>query len=193
MVATRTQFLVRHQVANLVNGVETTIDIPRPQTTPAEPGYAETVDHVTRLPAIREYEAGHVIIELPGTHIAADVFMRKIEIHKLLPTAQKGVAGPGNALFPSGAAVDSSFVRDVYDAAGGNLLATNEDALVEILGGEMLNPTGPDRSYPGLTLRAGEFVRLVVFNGSGADIDAGDRVYSAAYKLGLNQGDTGKP
>ena len=203
MTVTRTQYLVSHQVANAVNGVETTIDIPRPVTTPKEVAYAEGTDHVVREPAIREFEAGHVIIELPATYDIADAFLRKVEIHQILPAVQKGLSGPSSSfafpagapgpIFPNGSPAQTGFVRDVFDADGGNLTALDEDAVTEILGGEMSDASGTTRTYPGLTLRAGEFVRLVIFNNSGADLDTGDRTFRAAYKLGLNQSDTGKP
>lgn len=206
MTVTRTQFLVRHEVANAPNGVETTVDIPRPETTPKETAYAEGTDHVIREPAIREFEAGHVIIEHPSTWDIATLYLRKVEIHQILPAAQKGLSGPSSdfafpagapgPIFPSGAPAQTGFVRTVYDAGGLNTTPMNDDSVTEILGGNMLDPAvagAPQRSYPGVTLRAGEFVRLVVFNGSGGDLDSGARTFSAAYKLGLNQSDTGKP
>jgi hypothetical protein len=178
------------QVANLVNGVVQAVDIPRPQTTPAEPAYAENTDHVTKLPAIREFEAGNVHIELPTLFVAADVFLRRVEIRKLLPTAQKAVPGAADALYPTGAATDSEFVRDAYNSGGLNELATDGDEVLELLGGEL--GAVSSKTFPALTLRAGEFVRLTLFNNSGADIDTGDRVIRAMYKMGLNEVDTGR-
>lgn len=206
MTVTRTQFLVNHNVPVLTSAVEQAIDIPRPVTAPKEVAYAEGTDHVVRPPAIREFEAGHVIVEPAPAHTVADVFLRRVEIHQLLPTPQKGLAGPSSAfphppgaaapIFPNGAPATTSFVRTVFDAAGANTLLLSDPAVSEILGGTMFDPAvlnSPQRTHPGVTLRAGEFVRLVLFNNTGGDIDAGDRNYHAAYKLGLNQSDTGKP
>ncbi|HUW16292.1 MAG TPA: hypothetical protein VMW94_04380 [Actinomycetes bacterium] len=205
MTVTRTQFLANHEVASLANAVEQAIDIPRPQTVPQQAAYAEGSDHVVREPALREFEAGHVIIQAAPDHAVANVFLRKIEIHQLLPAAQKGLGGPSSTftfptggtgpLFPSGAPATTSFVRTMFDAGGLNGTLLSDDSVKEILGGNMLDPTTglPSRSYPGVTLRAGEFVRLTLFNNTGAAIVAGDRTYHAAYKLGQNQSDTGKP
>ena len=206
MTVTRTQYSTNLVVATLTDAVEQNIDIPRPQTTPQEVAYAEGTDHVVRPPAIREYEAGHVIIEVAPAHAVANVFLRKIEIHQILPAAQKGLSGPSSdftfppgataPMFPNGAPAQTGFVRDVFDAGGGNDMLLSDPAVSEVLGGTMFDPAilnSPQRTHPGVTLRAGEFVRLVVFNNTGGDIVAGDRAYHAAYKLGLNQSDTGKP
>ena len=198
MTVTRTQGIERIS-ATAVNAAFTAFDIPRPQTTPQEVAYAENTDHVVREPALREFESGHCVIDLGTNLVAANVFLDKVEIFKLLPVAQKGLSSlsgsglnspPGGSppLFPSGAPSDETFVRTLVDRAEANDLATNEDAVAAFLGQTAGNDTV--RSYPGLTLRSGEFVRVTLGNTSGGDLT--DTI-TATYKLGLSQSDTGKP
>jgi hypothetical protein len=198
MTVTRTQGIERIS-ATAVNAAFTTFDIPRPQTTPAAVAYAENTDHVIKEPALREFESGHCVVELGAILTAANVWLDKVEIVKLLPTAQKGLSslsssglnsppGANPPLFPSGAPSDETLVRVLVDRANANDLATNEDAVLGFLGSPDFSNTV--RSYPGITLRSGEFVRVTLGNTSGGDLT--DTI-TATYKLGLNQSDTGKP
>lgn len=198
MTVLRTQGIERTSVT-AVNGAFTTFDLPRPETTPKEPAYAENSDHVVAPVQLREYEAGHCVVELGTTLVASNVFLDKLEIVKLLPTPQKGLSGlsstginspPGaeEPLFPSGAAADAELVRVLLDRQQANDLATNEDLVTKFLGGTDGSDTV--RSYPGITLRSGEFVRITLGNTSGGNLT--DTV-TGTYKFGLNQQDTGKP
>lgn len=187
MTVTRTQGIERTS-ATAVNAAFTSFDVARPQTVPAEVAFAENTDHVVREPAIREFESGHVVIELGALLVAADVWLDKVEIRKLLPTPQKGVSGPAGALFPTGAPTDETVVRTLVDRANANDLATNETMVGKFLGQTVAPNTV--RTYPGITLRSGEFVRITLGNTSGGDLT--DDI-TATYKLGLNQSDTGKP
>jgi len=175
--------------ATLPDATTTTIDMPRPESSPAVPAYAEGSDHVV-LPAVtREMEGGHCVIDLPSTFVAATVFLRRASIRKLLPTPQKGVAGPSDAYYPTGAPTDTEFVRDLVNTNGANTLPTDADAVRDFLGN--LRANAAVRSFPGITLMAGEYVRLELYNGSGAPIGPG--TINVVYKLGLNQKETGKP
>jgi len=167
----------------------TGIDIPRPTSKPAEPAYAEGTDHVVRETFLREEEAGHVVIDLPSVFIAANVFLSKLQIKKLLPAAQKGLQDPSSAFFPTGAPTDATLVRTLFDDAGAMSLPTNADAVRDLLGN--LRSGATVRSFPGITLRAGEFVHMELYNNSGGPL--GPATINAVYKLGLNQADTGKP
>lgn len=191
-IVNRAQF-TKTVTVSFPNVTATTFDVPRPQTTPAEPAYAEGVDHVTKLPSIEEDYAGEVVVRLPGTLQLATVFMRTVEIRKLLPTAQKGVAGPADALFPSGASTDSEHVRFAVqeavntvamDAGAGPLMLGDGDPTNLAAGGLM-------RSYPGITLRAGEFTRITLYNNSGGALN--DQLISAYYTMGQHQSDVGRP
>ena len=197
MTVTRTQGIERTS-ATAVNLAFTAFDVPRPQTTPAEVAYAENTDHVIKEPAVREFESGHCVIELGALLVAANVWLDKVEIVKLLPTAQKGLSslsssglnsppGANPPLFPSGAPSDETLVRVLVDRNQANDLATNETMVGKFLGQTVTPDTV--RSYPGITLRSGEFVRITLGNTSGGDLTD---VITATYKLGLNQGDTGK-
>lgn len=187
MTVLRTQGIERIS-ATAVNAAFTAIDVPRPETSPKEPAYAENSDHVTAPVQLREYEAGHCVVELGAALVAANCFLDKVEIVKLLPEAQKGITGPSGALFPSGAPSDETLVRTLLDRQGANDLATNDPAIGKFLG----QTVAPDtvRTYPGITLRSGEFLRLTFGNTSGGDLTD---VITATYKFGLNQADTGKP
>jgi hypothetical protein len=187
MTVLRTQGIERLSVT-AINAAFTTFDVPRPETTPKEPAYAENSDHVVAPVALREYEGGHCVVELGTNLTAANVFLDKVEIVKLLPTPQKGVAGPGGALFPSGAPSDETLVRVLLDRGQANDLPTDAEAVLGFLG--QANFSNTVRSYPGITLRSGEFVRITLGNTSGGDLT--DAV-TATYKFGLNQRDTGKP
>ena len=187
MTVTRTQGIERIS-ATAVNAAFTAFDLPRPVTTPQEPAYAENSDHVVAEPSLREFEAGHCVISLGGLLTAADVFLDKVEIMKLLPIAQKGVSGPSSALFPSGAPSDETLVRTLVDRGEANDLSTDAEAVTGFLG--QANFSNTVRSYPGITLRSGEFVRLTLGNTSGGDLT--DDI-TTTYKLGLSQSDTGKP
>lgn len=198
MTVTRTQGIERVS-ATAVDAAFTAVDVPRPQSSPAQVAYAENTDHVVKEPALREFEAGHCVIELGANLVAANVFIDKLEIVKLLPTAQKGLSAlsgsglnspPGATppLFPSGAPADETLVRTLVDRGQANDLPTNDAAVGKFLG----QTVAPDtvRSYPGITLRAGEFVRITFGNTSGGDLTD---LITATYKLGLAQTDTAKP
>jgi hypothetical protein len=173
----------------LPDATTTTVDVPRPQESPQEPPYAEGTDHVVRPSFVREVEAGHVIIDLPAAFVAANVFLRRASIRKLLPVPQRGLATPATALFPTGAPTDQEFVRDLVNTGTSNDLPTDSDTVRDLFGN--FRAVASVRSFPGITLRAGEFVRLELRNASGGPL--GPAFINAIYKLGLNQGDTGKP
>lgn len=187
----QTQGIQQAVAVTLLNApaAPTPIDIPRPTTTPAQPAYAEGSDHVVAPTFLREEEGGHVVIDLPAVFVAANVFLSKVQIKKLLPTAQKGLQDPSSAFFPSGAPTDTTLVRTLFDDGGANSLPTNADAVRDLLGN--LRSGAAVRSFPGITLRAGEFVHIELYNNSGGTL--GPAAINAVYKLGLNQADTGKP
>lgn len=174
--------------ATLANAAETVVNVPRPQTSPAQPAYAEGSDHVIAPSFLREEEGGRVIIDLPTAFVAGTVFLRRVSIMKLLPTAQKGVAGPSDAYFPTGAPTDSTFVRDLVNTGTGNTLATNADTVRDLFGNLRATPASVP-SMPGITLEAGEFVRLTFFQSTGAPIGPG--TINAMYKMGRNQKEVG--
>lgn len=188
MAVTRTQG-VEQIIASFPDVTITSVDVPRPQTSPAEPAYAENTDHVIAPPALREMEAGHVQIAFASTLLAAGVFLDRVEVRKLLPAAQKGIAGPGDAFFPSGAPADETLVRTLVDRAGADDLLLSDDSVVDLFG--RTSGANTVRSYPGITLRSGEFLRLLISNQSGGALN--DQEITAKYNLGLNQQDTGKP
>jgi hypothetical protein len=175
------------------NVTETTFDVPRPETTPKEPAYAEGTDHVTKLPGTDEDYAGEVIVRLPSTLQLATVFLRSVEIRKLLPTAQKGIAGPGGALFPSGAAVDSEHVRHIMQETANKIDMATAPGTTLLGDADPTNVAagGLTRSYPGITLRAGEYVRCALYNNSGGALT--DQIISAYYTMGQHQTDVGRP
>lgn len=191
-IVNRAQF-TKTVTVSFPNVTATTFDVPRPETTPKEPAYAEGVDHVTKLPSIDEDYAGEVVIRLPGTLQLATVFLRTLEIRKILPTAQKGVAGPGDALFPTGAATDSEHVsfavqeaaNTIDMAAGAGPLMLGDGDPANLAAGGLM------RSYPGITIRAGEFARITLYNNSGGDLN--NQLISAYYTMGQHQSDVGRP
>ena len=188
--------MITQVTTTIANTVVTTVDIPRPMTTPAEVAYAEGTDHVTRPIFIREEEGGHVVIDLPAAFKTSAIYLRRMSIRKLLPTAQKGLVGASGALMPTGAPTDDTFVRDVFNSNGANTLATNDtNALNDLLGNPIVGAAGTApltyvRSFPGITLRSGEYVRMEFYTAGGA---VGPGTINAVYKMGLNQQDTGKP
>lgn len=186
----RTQGINQATAVTLVNAAITAVDIPRPTTTPAQPAYAEGSDHVVAPTFLREEEGGHCVIDLPTVFVAANVFLTLLSIKKLLPTPQKGLQDPSTAFFPSGAPTDTTLVRTLYSDPTGLLLPTNSDSLRDLLGNPRATPVAV-RSFPGLSLRAGEFVHMEFKNSSGGDL--GPANITAVYKLGLNQGDDAKP
>lgn len=180
--------------ATLADAAVTVVDIPRPQVTPAEVPYAEGTDHVVR-PAtnLRDSEGGQCVIRLPAAFVAANIFIRRVSIRRALPAAQKGLGynGPGQtagALFPSGASADQEFVRDVVNLTG-DTLATNSEAVKDLFGVPADSATV--RSFPGMTLMAGEYPRIEFYQATGAPIGPG--VITTNFKMGENQGDTGRP
>ena len=189
MTVLRTQGIERLSVT-AVNAAFTAFDLPRPETTPKQPAYAENSDHVIAPVHLREDEGGHCVIQLGALLTAANVWLDKVEIVKLLPTAQKGITGPSGALFPSGAPSDATLVYALMDRGGANDLSTDDPSSLDLLGMQRNSGVGESRSYPGITLRSGEFVRITLGNTSGGDLTD---VVTAVYKLGLNQSDTGKP
>ena len=191
-IVNRAQFL-ETITQSFPNVTATTFDVPRPQTTPAEPAYAEGVDHVTKLPSIDEDFAGEVVVKLPSTLALSTVFLRTLEVRKLLPAAQKGVVGPGDALFPSGAGVDSEHVRYLAQETG-NTIGMTAGAGPALLGAPDLTNLaagGLTRSYPGITIRAGEYVRITLYNNSGGALN--DQIIQANYNMGQHQSDVGRP
>jgi hypothetical protein len=183
----------RHQAvtsvtANFPNVTATTVDLPRPRTTPQESAYAEGTDHVTRAPAIDEFYAGEMIVHMPSTLVNANVFLRTLEVRKVLPIAQKGVTGPAGALFPTGAPTDSEHVKYIVNTTG-NEFPTNTDAVLDLFG--MLITNADSRSYPGITLRAGEYLRFTLYNNTGGALNS--QTIRGTYKLGLNQSEVGRP
>jgi len=175
--------------ATLANAAETVVSLPRPQTTPALPAYAEGSDHVILPTFIREEESGHCVIDLPASFVAATVFLRRASIMKLTPTPQKHVAGPADAYFPTGAPTNATFVRDLVNTNGADTMATNLDSVRDLLGN--LRSGAAVRSFPGITVEQGQYVQLTFFQSTGAPIGPG--TINVVYKLGLNQKDTGKP
>ena len=188
MTVTRTQGIERSLV-DFPDVTITTFDLPRPETTPKEAAYSETVDHVTRPPANREMEAGHCVVDFAASLKVASVFLDKVEVRKLLPIPQKGIAGPGDALYPTGAPTDESLVRVLLDRGAADDLLLSDDAADDFFGNAKDSQTA--RSFPGITLRAGEFLRISISNQSGGALNA--QAVTATYKLGLNQSDTGRP
>ena len=180
---------VQQVSVTLPDATLTAFNVPRPQTLPLEPAYAEGTDHTTRLPFLREEEGGHCVIDLPAAFNLATVFMRRLSVHRLLPTAQAGVADASSAFFPTGASTNNVFVYDLVNTGTSNTLALNMDAVRDLLGN--LRAGAAVRSFPGITLMAGEFVHMELFNASGGAL--GPLFVNATYKLGLNQADTGKP
>jgi len=177
--------------ASFPNTAATTFDIPRPQTTdPAPVPYAENADHVIAPPARDEYSAGHCTVELPATLKLANVYCRTIEIMKMLPPAQKAVASAETALFPTGAPTNIAHIRYIVNFDT-DVLPTASDAFLDLMGEPHAVVATSVRSFPGITLREGEFIRMTLYNNSGGALN--DQVITANYKLGLNQGDTGKP
>jgi hypothetical protein len=175
--------------ATLPDATTTTINMPRPQTSPTPPGYAEGSDHVTLPVFLREEESGHCVIDLPTAFVAANVYLRRASIYKLMPTPQKNVAGPSDAYWPTGAPTNAEFVRDLVNTGTANTLATNADAVRDLFGN--LRTGAAVRSFPGITLEQGQYVRLELYNASGGPL--GPATINVVYKLGLNQKDTGKP
>ena len=188
MTTTRTQSVQRVAV-DFPDATITAFDLPRPQTVPQENAYAETVDHVVRPPALREFEAGHVVVDFAATLAVADVFLDRVEVRKLLPTPQTGVSGPSGAFFPTGASTDESLVRTLIDRGEADDLLLSDLAVADFFG--QTKTPNTVRSYPGVTLRAGEFLRIYVSNQSGGALNG--QAITGTYKLGLNQKDTGKP
>ena len=180
MSVIRTQFL-RHTTATLINAAETVVDIFGPETA-SEPPYAENTDHVTRPRQVRENEAGVAQVGLPANFLAANVFLRKVEIwdKKSLP----GQRGLDPALFPSGATPGGSDrKRVVFDSEAADLIDLTDDGMLSILGGSPLD-ADPDKHTPLLTVGADEFIKLTFFNNSGGDI--GPEVIQTKFDLGLN-------
>lgn len=175
--------------ATLPDAVTTTIDLPRPITTPSVPAYAEGSDHVILPAFLREEESGHCVVDLPSVFVAANVFLRRASIYKLLPAAQKNVPGPADAYWPTGAPTNASFVRDLVNTGTANTIPANADAVRDLFGN--LRAGTAVRSFPGITLEQGQYVRLELNNASGLSI--GPAQINVVYKLGLNQKDTGKP
>ena len=195
MTVTRTQGIERTLVDfPIAPSTITTFDLPRPETSPKDPAYAENTDHVTKVPAIREMEGGHCVVDFAATLLLPTVFLQKVEVRKLLPIAQKGLGYNGEgenpgALYPTGAPTDESLVRVLLDRGAVNDLPIDDDAVVDFFGNAKV--AGAPRGYPGVTLRAGEFLRITLDNQSGGALAA--QAITATYKLGLNQSDTGKP
>jgi hypothetical protein len=197
-IVNRAQFAEQVTVS-LPDAALTTFDIPRPVTTPAEPPYAEGADHVIRDPNRDELYGGEVTLKLPTTLVIATAFLRMVEIRKLLPATQKGLAGtsstfphpPGATppIFPTGAASDSEHVRYAVQEAADSL-AMDSDAVAQMLGMEVAT-SSPGRSYPGITLRAGEYVRLSINVASGGPLNS--QVIGANYNMGESQSTVGRP
>lgn len=178
-----------------------TFDVPRPQTEPAQVAYAEGTDYVTKPTHVDEDYAGEVVISLPAALQLATVLLQVVEIRKLLPTAQKGLSSPSSsfphppgvsgALFPSGAPTDSEHVRFQVqeNATPTSGIPLNGDVALSYLGMEVGG--SPGRSYPGITLRAGEYVRLTIANNSGGDLL--NQQIEAHYRMGQHQTDVGRP
>jgi len=173
------------------NTTLTSFDIPRPQTTtPAQVPYAEGSDHVVEPPARDDFSAGHCTVELPATLKLANVYCRTVEIRKILPPAQKGVQGPATAYYPTGAPTDTGHVRFIVNETT-DVLPTASDAFLDLMGEPHATVSTTVRSFPGITLREGEFIRMSLYNNSGGALT--DQVITANYKFGLNQQDTGRP
>jgi len=175
--------------ATLADAVTTAIDMPRPVSSPAVPAYAEGSDHVILPTFLREEESGHCVIDAPSAFRVANVFLRRASIMKLTPTPQKNIPGPADAYFPSGAPTNTTFVRDLVNTGTANSLLLSADAVSDLFGN--LRTNAAVRSFPGVTLEQGQYVRLEIFNNTGAPIGPG--TFNVVYKLGLNQKDTGKP
>ena len=201
-IVNRAQF-TKTVTVSFPNVTATTFDVPRPVTTPAEPAYCEGSDHVTKAVNLEEVFAGEAIVRLPSTLQLATVFLRSIEVRKLLPTAQKGLAGPSSTfphppgavspMFPSGAPTDSEHVRFLVQETG------NTIDMATVPGNTMLGDADPTnvaagglvRSYPGITLHAGEYLRVTLYNNSGGALN--DQVVTAYYTMGQHAGDVGRP
>jgi hypothetical protein len=96
-------------------------------------------------------------------------------------------------MFPTGAATDSEHVRFAVQETG-TALPTNADAVLDFLGQQEqagATPIAPLRTYPGITLRAGEYARISLYNGSGGALN--DQIITANYRVGQHQSDVGRP
>lgn len=160
------------------NGVTGEADLFGPES-PLAPPYAENTDHVVEPRQVRQNEAGWAVID-GWTNFAVSTVTVDIEIwERKAAAAQRNLEAP---LFPSGAtaAADPQLKRVVASALAG------DDALVTSLFGGGLGGVD-NKDVPALHLRADEFIKLRITNGSGGNLTDTLRV---KYDLGGNPGDT---
>lgn len=175
------QTFLRQTTASFPNAAATTVDILGPESTTADP-YAEGTDHVVAPRQVRQNEAGWAVVDLPTGLEAANIFLRGVEIwSRQVQAVQSGLSA---ALFPSGATAGgtSPVLKRVVFSSTANDTPTNGTNVVAILGGT-LNTTAT-LSLPRLHVRADEFIRVTLFNNSGAPIN--NAVITTKFDLGLN-------
>jgi len=165
-------------VASVPDATTLEFDLFGPES-PLAPPYAENTDHVTEPRQVRQNEAGWVVID-GLSNLAVPTVTFDVEIwQRGAASAQRNLQAP---LFPSGAApaADPSLKRAV--ATG---LVGDSTLLPSILGGGL---GGVDtKDVPALHLRADEFVKLRITNGSGGLLAD---TFLAKYDLGGSPGDT---
>lgn len=158
----------------VLNGTTVEADLFGPET-PLSPPYAENSDHVVEPRQVRQNEAGWVVVDgLTNLAVATVTFDVEIWARKQ-QAAQKNLEGP---LFPSGATPASDPYLKRAVASG---LAGNSALLASVLGGGLGGT--PDKDVPLLHVRADEYVKLRITNGSGGDLSD---TLLAKYDLGLN-------
>ena len=183
MSAIRTQYITQTSATITAGpGVETVVDIVRPETDPGVP-YSENTDYVTRERQFDQNESGMVVVEMPSALAIAALLLKKVEVMQSYFPAQTGLP---SAYFPTGSTPASNgeptVVRTHFESTAG--LAMNSPQLPAIVGAVaggtflLANP-----AFPGISLQSGQFLRLTIEN---TNVAVGPAVIAAKYDLGVN-------
>jgi len=167
MAVVRTQYEVVSASTTITNGSSGNIDLPRP----ADTTETNTIDFVKRPTFRKEFESGLAVVDFSSTLTAANVYLVKVDILKLDPLNTMAPLDLSFSSFPDAPGVGQVQLQrtllDVGDAS--TVFPTNASIVSTFLSK--------------IVVRAGEFIRVRLTNGSGGDLTGVSR---CRYDFGLN-------
>src|ERR1019366_3356615 len=157
MSVQRTQYAVASVSTTVVSHTSSAIDLPRP----ADVAETNTIDHVARPAARKEYESGRCVIYAAEgtTFYDAGLVLEKLEIVALNPGVSLAPMDLSFSQFPAppGVGMPTAVLKTIVDLSG-ITQATNPYTMQAQITVDLLKT---------ILLRADEFVRVTLYNTTG--------------------------
>lgn len=186
MAVIRTQYGVVSASTTINSHVTGTVDLPRP----ADAVETNTIDWVTRPAFRKEFESGRCVITPDLVMGVAGMLLVKVEIIALNPGASLAPLDLSFSQFPENDILTqpgfpSATLRTLLDLSASP--TTSPYVLTTTVTGGLTDPI-TQQLLASIILRADEFVRLTLYNSTGAPITG---TVTARYDFGMNSGNYG--